>query len=153
MSGRSLLLVTVLTSITTGCILPTLQPAAAPTMPEEAAARDALVRFASTLDAEYLPVAPNPLLGNSLPEVKGCTLEFVGRAALAQRHAGERTAPMILAVTVQPPAQDGTLTVLVSLEASVLVGFEEWPNGQGCEYVYQPTADGAEFVREQGWVE
>jgi hypothetical protein len=124
--------------------------------PEAAAARDALRRFVSFTKAKYLPVAPDPLLGDVLPEVKGCKLELITREALAARHRGERKTPMIAAVTVQPPAPDAEkppITVLVALEPAALEGFDETPDGIGREYVYRPTANGVEFLKEQGWIE
>lgn len=131
--------------------------AAAPLTPEQQIARDALRRFVGFAKAEYLPVAPDPLLGDALPDVKGCKLEFVTRDDLVARHRGQRKAPMIVAVTVQPPAEakDGgrELVVLVALEVAALEGFEELPDGVGREYVYRQTGAAVEFAREQGWVE
>lgn len=144
--------------LVTGCAsVKTRRDADRKLTPEQLAVHDAIARFAKLTKATYLPVAPDRNIVGPLPRIPGCKMEIVTRDELVARNEGAKSAPLILAVNIYRheagSTQSGPFTVLVALEVSALSGFEEMPDGTGCEYIYRPRADGVDFIKQQGWVE
>ena len=123
--------------------------------PEQLAVRDAIPRFAKMMKAEKLEIAKEDYRGGPLPEIEGCELVLITRDELVTRHVGQKAAPIIMAITIYRAGTDPNtpFTVLLALECAAIMGFDEYPDGVGHAYIYQPTANGVEFVKEQGWVE